>query len=179
MFYQQDVAGHQMRTRNPRELVVGKVPRLDTEDHADRAALHMPDPKGRMQFDVRKEALGILGVVGEDRRTELDFPSRFVNALAHFQRHGMRQFFGPVVHESGSFGDNDRPLGIALALPGLEAFGSGRELLFELLVGELVELLEQRASGGIEALIGHDVVFFPTLSYGLADNPVAVIATPR
>jgi len=30
------------------------------------------------------------------------------------------------------------------------------------------ELLEQLAGGGVAALIGHDVVFFQMLSYGLA-----------
>src|ERR1700685_541485 len=48
MFYQQDVAGHKMRTRDPRELIIGKVPRLDAEDHADGAALHMAVTERRM-----------------------------------------------------------------------------------------------------------------------------------
>ena len=110
-----------MRTGDARELVVGKVPGLDAEDHADRAALHMGFAEGRMELHGRQEALGVLGVVGEDLRAELHFAARLADPLAHLQRHGVREFVGLVVHERGGLGDDDRPLGIALVPPGLEA----------------------------------------------------------
>ena len=50
VLHQQDVARHQMRTGDPRKLVIGKVPGLDAEDHADRAALHVGFAEGRMQL---------------------------------------------------------------------------------------------------------------------------------
>ncbi len=37
----QHVARHQVRPRDAGQLVVRKIPRLDTEDHADRAAFHV------------------------------------------------------------------------------------------------------------------------------------------
>ena len=66
VLHHQDVARHQMRTGDAGKLVVGKVPGLDAEDHADRAALHMGFADGRMELHRRQEALGVLGVVGED-----------------------------------------------------------------------------------------------------------------
>ena len=41
VLHQQDVTRHQVRTGDPRKLIIGEVPRFDAEDHADRAALHM------------------------------------------------------------------------------------------------------------------------------------------
>ena len=91
MLDHQNIARHQMRTRDARKLVVGEVPWLDAEDHPDRAALHMALAQGRMQFFIRKEALGILGVVGEDLGAELHLAARLVDALAHLQRHDVGQ----------------------------------------------------------------------------------------
>ena len=62
------------------------------------------------------------------------------------------------MHQCGRFGDDDRPLGIALEFPGLEAFFGRGQLFFELLVGQFIELLEELAGGGIEALVGHGLV---------------------
>ena len=69
MFYHQYIARHQMRPRDTRQLIVRKVPWLDTEDDADRAALHMAFAQRRMQLFIRKEALCILGVIGENIRS--------------------------------------------------------------------------------------------------------------
>jgi hypothetical protein len=44
VFDDQDIARHQMGTGDARKLGVGKVPRLDTEDHTDRAASMWPSP---------------------------------------------------------------------------------------------------------------------------------------
>ena len=63
VLHQQHVAGHQVRTGDPGELVVGEVPGFDAEDHADRAALHVAFAESRMQLDVGQEALGVLGIV--------------------------------------------------------------------------------------------------------------------
>ena len=89
------VAGHQMRTGDPGKLVIGKVPGLHAEDHADRAALHVAFAERRMEVFVGEEMLGILGVVGEDLGAELHLPARLVDALAHLQRHGVRQILHP------------------------------------------------------------------------------------
>ena len=79
----------------------------------------------------------------------------------------VRELIDPLVHERGRLGDDDRALGIALVFPGLEAFLGCRQLLLELLVGQFVEVLEELAGGGVEALIGHDLVLFPMLSWRL------------
>ena len=66
VFDHQGVAGHQMRSGDPGELVVGEVPRLDAEDHPNRAALHMGDAVGGVELHRGEEALGVLGVIGEN-----------------------------------------------------------------------------------------------------------------
>ncbi len=66
VLHQQDIAGHQVRTGDPGKLVVGEVPGLHAEDHADRAALHVSFAERRMELHRSQETLGVLGVVGED-----------------------------------------------------------------------------------------------------------------
>ena len=166
---QQHVAGHQVRTRDAGELVVGKIPGFHAEDHTDWTALHMTLAESRMQLDIGKEALGILGVVAKDIRAELHFALRFSYALAHFQSHRVRQLIDPLVHQRGGLGDDDRSFCVGLEFPGLEALFGCRQLLFELLVGQFVEFLEELAGGGVETLISHDLLLFPLLSW---DCPV-------
>ena len=132
VLHQQGVARHQMRTGDPGKLVIGKVPGLDAEDHADRAALHVAFAERRMEFLVGQEMLGILGVVGEDLGAELDFSARLVDALAHLQRHGVGQILHPVVHQGGCLGDDDGALGVGLVPPGLETLLGGGDLGLEL-----------------------------------------------
>ena len=160
VLHQQDVARHQMRTGDAGELVVGKVPGLDAEDHADRAALHMAFAEAWMELHRRQEALGVLGVIGEDARAELDLAARFVDALAHLQRHGVRQLVDLRMHQGGGFGDDVAPLGVCLVPPGLEAGRGGRDLALELLVGQFLELLQHFAVGGVDALVGHGLFLF-------------------
>ncbi len=108
---------------------------------------------------MARKSFGVLGVVGEDVRGKLDFAASLADPLAHLQRHGMRQCLGLFVHQNGCPGHDHRALGIGLSPPRLEALSCGSQLFFELLVGELVELLEELAGGGIEALIGHEILF--------------------
>ena len=51
------------------------------------------------------------------------------------------------MHDRRGLGDDDRALGVGLVPPGLEAGRGGGDLGLELLVGELVELLQQLAVG--------------------------------
>jgi hypothetical protein len=156
-----------VRTRDPGELVVGEIPGFYAKDHADWAALHMALAESRMQLDVGKEALGVLGIVREDIRAELHFPLGFPNALAHLQRHGVRELIDPLVHEIGRLCDNDRSFCVGLEFPCLEALLGCRQLLFELLVGQFVEFLEEFAGRGVETLISHCLFLFPLLSWDL------------
>ena len=66
VLHHQGVARHQMRAGDSRQLVVGEVPGLDAEDDTDRAAFHVGFADGRVQLHRCEEALGVLGVVGED-----------------------------------------------------------------------------------------------------------------
>ena len=155
MFHHQDIACHQVRTGDTSKLVVGKIPRLHAEDHANRAALHMGFAVGRMELHWRKKALGILRVVGEDSDAELDLAARLVDSLAHFERHRASKFVGLRMQNLCRLGHDDRALGIGLVPPSLEAGRRGRKLGLELLVGQFIELFQELAVGGIDALVGH------------------------
>ena len=176
VLHQHDVARHQMRTGDPGKLVVGKVPGLHAEDHADRAALHMAFAETRMQLHRRQEALGVLGVIGEDVRAELHLAAGFADPLAHFERHRVRELVGLRMHDRCSFGDDDRSLGISLLPPSLKASCGGGDLGLELFVRQLIELFQKLSGGGVEALVGHGLFLFQCCRAG---GGVAVIAKPR
>ena len=75
-----------------------------------------------MELHRRQEAFGVLGVVGENLRAELDLAASLVDALAHLERHGVRERVGlSCMQQFGRLGHDDRPLGIGLVPPGLEA----------------------------------------------------------
>jgi len=114
VFHQYNVARHQVRTGDPGKLVVGKVPGLHTEDHADRAALHVAFAETRMQLHRRQEALGVLGIIGKDVRAEFNLaaaspirlPISSVIVWANSSAFGMQN--------RRCLGHNDCPLGISL-----------------------------------------------------------------
>jgi hypothetical protein len=113
-----------------------------------------------MEFDIRQETLGVLGVIGEDARAEFDLSARLVDALAHLERHDVRQFANLRVHEGGGFGDNFGPLSICLVAPGFEAGRGGRKSALEFLVSEFLERLQHFAVGGVDALVTHGLFLF-------------------
>ena len=82
----QDIASHQLRPGDAGELVVGEVPGLDTEQHADGRAFHVRFANLWVQLSRCQEGLGMLGVIGQDVAAESDLSARLINALAHLQR---------------------------------------------------------------------------------------------
>jgi hypothetical protein len=96
-----------------------------------------------MQLDVGQEALRVLGVVGQDIGTELDFALRLADALAHLQRHYVRGMVDPVMQQLCSLVHNLRAFGIARPPPCFEAGGCDRDLLLKFLVGDLLEGLDE------------------------------------
>ena len=113
-----------------------------------------------MELHRRQEALGVLGVIGEDVRTELHLAAGFVDALAHLKRHRVRELVGLRMHDRRCLGDDDRALGIRFVPPGLKTGFGGRDLGLELFVSQFIELFQKLAGGGVEALVGHGLVFF-------------------
>jgi hypothetical protein len=143
MLHHHGVAGHQMGTRDPRQLIIGKIPGFDAEHDADRAALHMADAMARMKRHIRQKALGVLGVIGQNLRTELDLAFGLADPLAHFQRHDVREMVGLIMQQLGRLVHDLGAVGIARVLPGREAGGRGRDFLFELLVRDFVERFDE------------------------------------
>ena len=159
-FTKQDVAGHQMGTRDPRKLVIGEIPGLHTEDHPHRAALHVGFANGWIEFCGRKEALGVLGVIGENSGTELHLSASLADPLAHLQRHDARELIGPFMQDRRRFGQDGCPFGIRLVAPSFEASLGGRDLGLEFLVREFLERFQCLAVIGIDALVCHGLVLF-------------------
>ena len=84
MLQQDRVAERQVRAGEPGDLVVGEVPRHDPEQRPEGAAA---DDRGPVTEDVERlvagELLGIVAVVLEDVRGEIDLAERTLADLAH------------------------------------------------------------------------------------------------
>ncbi len=157
MLDHQRIAGHQVRTGDAGELIIGEIPRLDAEDHADRARFHVRFTDRRVEFDGRQKTLGVLGIVGENPGAELDFGAGFADTLAHFQGHGVGERVGLFVQQLGGLGDDGAPFGIGLVAPGQKTGLGGGQLGLEFLGGEVFEIPDQFAVKGAEAMVGHYV----------------------
>ena len=107
------VAQRQVRAREPRDLVVGVVPRHDPEQHADRAAPDQRDALTVEQFDrlVGEELLGVVGVVLVDRRAEVDLAERLVERLAHLAVDDLGELVASLGVQPGDLPDQRGPLG--------------------------------------------------------------------
>ena len=96
-----------------------------------------------MELHRRQEALGVLGVIGEDVRTELHLSAGLADALAHLERHDVCEFVGPFMQQRRGFSHDDGPIGVRLVPPGVEARLGRRELGLEFLVGQFLEFLQK------------------------------------
>ncbi len=67
---------------------------------------------------------------------------------------------GLLVQQLRGLGDDHRPLGIALVPPGLETGLGRRQLGLVLRCVDVVEVLDQLAVEGAEALVGHGWLCF-------------------
>ena len=120
VFDDQRVAGHQLRPGHAGELVVGEIPGLNAKQHAHRAAFHMRLPDLGVQLGRRQKGLGVFGVVGQDVGAELDFTTRFGDALAHFKRFQPGKVVHMGVHQCRRLVDDDSALGVAFVFPCLK-----------------------------------------------------------
>ncbi len=155
VLHHQRVAGHQVRPGDAGELVVGEVPGLHAEDHADRAALHMRFADRRVQLDGGQEAFGVPGVVSENPRAEFDLATGLADPLAHLLGHCVGEGVGLLMQQLGGLGDDHRPLGIGLVTPRLEAGGGGRNRRLQFRPRHVVEALDRLAAERIDAVVGH------------------------
>jgi hypothetical protein len=139
VLHHHDIARHQVGRGKARELVVGKVPGLDAEEHAERAAFDLGFARTRLEVLGCEEALGVLGVVVDDVRAERHFAAGLFDELAHLERHRAGELVHARAHDRGGFCDHDRPLGEGRVPPGLEAGRGGFKRRLKLLVGEFLE----------------------------------------
>ncbi len=165
MLHHHDIACHQIGCGKARELIVGKVPGLDTEEHTKRRAFNLCFARTRFEVLWCEEFLGVLGVVVNDVRAEHHFVPGLVDELAHLERHQTSELVDVRAHDGGRFRDHGRALCKSRVPPTLEAgLGSFKRRL-KLLVGESLECLQDFAVIGVNALVGH----------GLRPLPIVVV----
>ena len=138
---QDRVAQDQVRGREPCHLVIGVVPRHDTDQDADRFGLHDGGAgAGDVEHLVREELLGAVRIIVVDVRDEIDLATRLDDGLAHLERDERSQFFPLFAVERGDALDQGDPL-LQPAIPPLRiGFRGAIESLPCLLVGDLGEL---------------------------------------
>ncbi len=142
VLHHQGIARHQVRACNAGQLVIGKVPWLDAEDHAYGAGLHMGFAKCWIELYRRKKTLGILRVIGKDVCAEVHFSARFVNQFPHLKSGEFGKLIHICPHQLCGSSNDLCTLGIRSFLPGLVTGRRGCNLLFELRIGQLWKLLD-------------------------------------
>jgi hypothetical protein len=100
VFHHHDIAGHQIGRGKTRELVVGKIPRLDAEENAERTAFDHGLTRLGLELLRREKPFGVFGVVIDDVCANRHFAARLVDAFAHLKRHRAGEF----VHTSAQDG---------------------------------------------------------------------------
>src|ERR1700722_11750228 len=172
MFHHNDITRHQVGRGKARKLVVGKVPRLDAEEHAERAAFDFCFARTRLEVLWCEEAFGVFGIVVDDVRAEHHFAAGLVNELAHFERHRASELVDASAHNRGRFSDHRRSRRRSRVPPRLEAGCSGFKRHLELLVGEFLKRLQDLAVIGVNTLVSHG--FLLTLDFIVRDRDTSL-----
>ncbi|MGF6447727.1 hypothetical protein QF002_008603 [Paraburkholderia youngii] len=158
MFEHQDVADHQLRAGYARDLVVRKIPWLDTEKHADWLDVHGCARRFREWTGLQIGAR-MLCVVVENVCRRFHFLARFAAALAHFQRQIARVFVGLPAQQRRRARHDARPIADGTMAPvSFESALRGSELRFEQLVGYVVVGGKQFAGCWIGSRVWHEVL---------------------
>ena len=95
MLEQHDIACHELRRDNARDLIVRKVPRLDCQQRAQRARDEFGAWKAWNLFR-REERLGVLGVIVKNAHSEVHLAHGRRRKLANLQRQIPRIFRGSL-----------------------------------------------------------------------------------
>ena len=99
MLHHERVAGHQMWPCDSSQLVIRKVPRLDTKDNTDGTAFHVCFALGGIELYGGQETLPVFGVIIKNVRAEFDFAAGFINELSHFESRMFGEFIDVGPHE--------------------------------------------------------------------------------
>src|SRR5258705_13622837 len=85
MLDEENIAGHQLGRGKSRELIVGIVPGLNADQHAERGVFKARVPDFRFDDPWRKERLRIVCIVLKNGGTKLDLTTAFGDPLAHLK----------------------------------------------------------------------------------------------
>ena len=121
MLHQDDIADHEIRGDETRQLIVREVPWLDAEQDANWATLNGCFARVWGKRLRRKEALRALGVVVDDVCAQSDFTAAFGDELAHLQGDEIRKFPAARTQDPGGLRQDSGPLDESLYSPYCEA----------------------------------------------------------
>ena len=141
VLHHRHIARHQVGRGKARELIVGKIPGLDAEEHAERGAFHHCFARARLEVPGGEETLGVLGVVVDDVRAERHFAAGLFDELAHLERHRASELIHIRAHDCSGFCHHHRAFREGRVPPGLETRRSSLNRRLKLLVGEFFERL--------------------------------------
>jgi hypothetical protein len=139
------------------KLVVGEVPWLHTEDYAKRTAFHIGFADVGVELYWCEETLSVLGVIGQDFRTELHLSACFIDPLAHLESHWSSEVIYVGMQDAGSLCHDSCPLREARVPPFLKTDRSAFKCSCDLFVVNVIERSQKFAIVWVDALITHDV----------------------
>ena len=172
------VAEREIGAREPRDLIVGVVPRHDPDQHADRAAADQGAALTAEKVDglVGEELLGVVGVVLVDRGAEVDLTQRLVERFAHLALDDLGQLLASFGVQLGDLLDQRSPLGQRRRAPPFAVrLGRRRQRLLHLFVGRGRVLLHHIPGRGVDHCVQTHVT---PLTHG-SDLGVEVVAVPE
>ena len=138
------VADHQVRGREPGDLVVGEVPRHDAEQRADRLlADQRRAPGPRAERGVLQQRRALVGVVLVDADHQHDLALGLPDGLAHLPGDQRGQLVAPLLVQLGHPQQDLGPLVLGRGPPGLVGA-----------IGALQDLLDLGVGGGVEFPLG-------------------------
>ena len=112
-----DIACHQVGRGKACDLVVRKVPGLDTEKHTDGAAFNVCFAPWRGQLFRGQKMLGILGVVVKDGSAQGDFAQALREQLAHLKGDEFGKLFRALAQNGCRARKDGGTLAIAFGRP--------------------------------------------------------------
>jgi hypothetical protein len=103
MLDDQNIARHQVRASDARQLVIGEIPRFHAEQHTQRFALYDCFTFCYPKLSGSQKARGVIGIVVQYVRAQLDLGLRLAEQLPHLKRDGHCEFIKLVTENRRGF----------------------------------------------------------------------------
>ena len=159
MLHHYDVACHQIGRNEARKLVIGKVPRLNSEEHTNRRTYDLGFARAWRKMFRSKKAFRVLRVIVEYIRAEEHLTTCLLDEFAHFHGRQARKVIRALAHDGCGSANYHCPLRKGFQPPGFKARISSIKCPLELNVSDILECLQEFPIVRVDALISHDSDF--------------------